>query len=101
MGLCMKIEFAKSLSGHDKDEIYFIQSRDDTYARLVNGKKRTLDAPKRKNKKHIQIIKKIPLEVTDCLAPQLTDDAVRRAIRLYVTLCGGRNKNKEAAKQDQ
>lgn len=91
MGLCMKIEFAKSLSGHDKDEIYFVQSRDDAYAELVNGRKRTLDAPKRKNKKHIQIIKKIPIEVTNCFASRLTDETVRRAIRLYETLCGGRS----------
>lgn len=101
MGLYMKIEFAKSLSGHDKDEIYLVQSRDDAYVKLVNGKKRTLDAPKRKNRKHIQIIKKIPLEVTDCFASQLTDETVSRAIRLYETLCRGENKKQEAAKQDQ
>ncbi len=49
---------AYSLAGHDKDRIYLIIKEDADYVWLVDGEFRTLDNPKKKNKKHIQIIKK-------------------------------------------
>ena len=47
---------AKAKAGRDKDKIYVIYEVDNTYVYLVDGKKRTLDNPKKKKKKHIQII---------------------------------------------
>lgn len=44
----MKIELAKSLSGHDKDEIYLILKQEERFAWLVNGTTHTLLKPKRK-----------------------------------------------------
>ncbi|MBQ5475799.1 MAG: KOW domain-containing RNA-binding protein [Lachnospiraceae bacterium] len=49
-------ELAKSKSGHDKDKIYVIVREEREYVYLVDGKYRTIDKPKRKNKKHIQMI---------------------------------------------
>ena len=49
--------FAISKSGHDKGHLYVIIKTDDEYVYLVDGKIRTLSNPKKKNKKHIQIIK--------------------------------------------
>ena len=46
----------KSLSGHDKNEIFVILREDGEYLYLADGKTRTADKPKRKNKKHVQII---------------------------------------------
>lgn len=51
---------ASSKAGHDKDTVYVIVKEETEYIYLVDGKVRTLDKPKRKNKKHIQIIKKCP-----------------------------------------
>ena len=47
---------AKSKAGHDKDKVYVICDVDDTYVYLVDGRIRLLDNPKRKKRKHVQII---------------------------------------------
>lgn len=48
----------KSLAGHDEGNIYIIVDTDDTYIYVVDGKIRTLDRPKRKKRKHVQLILK-------------------------------------------
>ena len=48
---------ASSKAGHDKDKIYVIIKEDSEYVWLADGKIRTVDNPKKKRKKHIQIIK--------------------------------------------
>ena len=45
-----------SLAGHDKGELFIIISQTGEYVSLVNGASRPLAKPKRKKKKHIQII---------------------------------------------
>ena len=47
---------AKSLAGHDKGDFFVIMEETDEYVLLVDGKLRPFKKPKRKNKKHIQII---------------------------------------------
>ena len=47
---------AKSKAGHDKERIYVICDTDETYVYLVDGKIRPLENPKRKKRKHIQVI---------------------------------------------
>lgn len=45
-----------SLAGHDKGEVFVIIGEDGEYVLLVNGASRPLAKPKRKKKKHIQVI---------------------------------------------
>ena len=47
---------AKSKAGHDKGHVYVILKIDDAYVYLVDGYIRTLDKPKKKKKKHVQLI---------------------------------------------
>ena len=49
---------ASSLAGHDKDKIYLIVGEEKEYVYLADGKAKTCENPKKKNKKHIQVIKK-------------------------------------------
>ncbi len=49
-------EFAVSKAGHDKNHLYMIVNEDERYVYLVDGVNKTLEKPKKKNKKHIQII---------------------------------------------
>ena len=49
---------AYSLSGHDKGSVYLIMKEDADYVYLADGAVRTTDKLKKKNKKHIQVIKK-------------------------------------------
>lgn len=48
----------KSLAGHDAGEVYIIVETDAEFLYLVDGKIRTLDKPKRKKRKHVQLILK-------------------------------------------
>lgn len=49
---------ASSLAGHDRNKIYIIIEETDEYVWLSDGALRPIEKPKRKNKKHIQVIKK-------------------------------------------
>lgn len=48
---------ASSKAGHDKDKIYVIIKEDKEYVWLADGRIKTVDNPKKKKKKHIQLIK--------------------------------------------
>ena len=48
---------ASSKAGHDKDKIYIIINEDAEYVWLADGKLRTVDRPKKKRRKHIQLVK--------------------------------------------
>ena len=50
--------FATSKAGHDKDTVYIIVKEEPEYVYLADGKYKTAECPKKKNKKHIQVIKK-------------------------------------------
>lgn len=47
---------AKSLAGHDRGKIYRIIRVESEYVWLVNGTSHMESKPKKKNKKHIQVI---------------------------------------------
>ena len=53
---------ATSKAGHDKDTVYVIIREEGEYIYVADGRGRTVERPKRKNKKHIQIIKKKRLQ---------------------------------------
>lgn len=73
---------AGSKAGHDKDMIYVILKEEKEYVYLVDGKIRTLENPKKKNKKHIQIIKKEiePSLMEKLQNGQLQDSDIRSVI---------------------
>ena len=78
----MSIEFAKSLSGHDRNQIYLVSQKDDRYVYLVNGTTKPLTKPKKKNRKHIQIIKHISDEITGLFDGEPTDITIKKAIKI-------------------
>lgn len=81
----MKIEFAKSLSGHDKNQYYLILEKKGRFAYLADGKTHTMESPKKKNEKHYQIVKNIPKNILEQFKENesLTDDMIYRAVRAY------------------
>lgn len=50
---------AFSRAGHDKDTVYMIIREEADFVYVSDGKIKSVDAPKKKNKKHIQIVKKV------------------------------------------
>lgn len=75
---------AKSLSGHDKDELYIIISLQGEYVTLSDGGKHPLERPKRKNKKHLQLIKRYDESIRRKLTEgePVTDEEIERFIRM-------------------
>ena len=68
---------AKSKAGHDKGHLYVIYDVDETYVYLVDGEIRTIDKPKKKKRKHVQLIcEKHDIEGKD-------DVAVKRILKLF------------------
>lgn len=68
---------AKSKAGHDIGHIYVILKVDDAYVYLVDGSIRTIDKPKKKKKKHVQLIcKKHELSGID-------DVGIKRILKLF------------------
>ena len=76
---------AASKAGHDKGAIYVIIKEETEYIYLVDGKTRTLEKPKKKNKKHIQIIKKCPdMDLANRIKSGNADDIIiRKFINKY------------------
>ena len=72
---------ACSLSGHDKGEIYLIveETQDSVY--VADGAVRTLDRPKKKNKRHVQIIKKENQRID---ISSVTNEEIKHFIKLYM-----------------
>lgn len=76
-------KFAKSKAGHDKNQIYVILKEDTEYVYLVDGKLKPIDKPKKKRKKHIQIILKEDENVSKKLkqSEMLTNEEIKVAIK--------------------
>lgn len=68
---------ARAKAGHDKDRVYVIVEEDDTYVYLADGKCRTLQNPKKKKRKHIQLIKE-QHSITG-----MDDVAIKRILTVY------------------
>lgn len=73
---------ARSLAGHDKENLFIIIEVRGEYVSLVDGKHRTLEKPKHKNKKHIQVMhdNDVPQRKELIEKLKLTDEAARRII---------------------
>ncbi len=75
--------FAMSKAGHDKGMVYLIVKEEAEYVYLLDGRLKNAEKPKKKNKKHIQIIKK---EADDTLKEKLLNggriynEEIRKAI---------------------
>lgn len=78
------MQFAIIKAGHDMRQIYQVIDEDERYVYLVNGSTRTTDRPKKKSRKHVQLIKRIPEEVLHILEETQIEENLRieRAVRV-------------------
>ena len=80
----MDIKLAVSRSGHDKDSMYVIIKEEANMVYLADGESKPLEKPKKKNRKHIQIIKQLPKEITEVFTQEnFRNEEIKRAIKLY------------------
>lgn len=76
---------AKSLAGHDKGTIYIIAKEQENYLYLVDGEIRCFNMPKKKNKKHVQMIHICDENVMERLCNgTLQDIHVKKMIKEYI-----------------
>ena len=80
---------AAAKAGHDKDALYIIIEETDTSVWLADGKYKTIEHPKRKNKKHIQIWKKQTPQLAAIrekllAGERVRDEEIKRAMKLLV-----------------
>ena len=68
---------AKSKAGHDKGKVYVIYDVDETYVYLVDGIIRGIEKPKRKKRKHVQVI----CEQHDMTS--IDDVGIKRILKLF------------------
>lgn len=71
-------KFVTSKAGHDKGQIYIVLSQDEQYVYLTDGVLKTVQAPKKKSKKHVQPINRM-YDVNETV----TNEGIKRAIKLY------------------
>lgn len=77
---------ARSKAGHDKGHVYVIFQTDEAYVYLIDGSLRKMENPKKKKKKHIQVIyEKYDLSGLD-------DVGIKRILKLFDKETGG-NRN--------
>lgn len=77
---------ATSKAGHDKAEVYVIVAEDEKYVYLCNGRERRQENPKKKSRKHIQIIRtKVNEELQQRLCKGMTvyDEEIKRMIKEF------------------
>lgn len=75
---------AFSKAGHDKRTVYMIIREDAEYVYLCDGRLKTLEHPKKKNKKHVQPIKQgVDLTVREKLLQgcPVRDEEIKKVIK--------------------
>ena len=80
----MNLRLAKSLCGHDKNEIYVVYREENDFVYLINGKTKTIEKPKRKKQRHIQIIKNLPEEIIEMVSQEFTNETAKKIIKHYI-----------------
>ena len=78
-------KFATSKAGHDKTKLYVIIKEDLEYVYLVDGGLKPLEKPKKKRKKHIQIVNRVDETIQNKLETGqiIYNEDIKRAIKLY------------------
>ena len=75
---------AISKAGHDKDSWYVVLNIEGNNVFLINGKNRTIDNPKKKKRKHLQPVGRVPENLQEKLqnGVQWTNEEIKRALKL-------------------
>ena len=78
-------KFATSKAGHDKTKLYVIIKEDSEYVYLADGNLKPFEKPKKKSKKHIQIINRVDETIQNKLenGQIIYNEDIKRAIKLY------------------
>ena len=79
-------KFATSKAGHDKSKMYVIVAEEGDFVFLCDGKYKTLSKPKKKRRKHIQIIdRSVDTELLTKLqkSEKVLDEQIKYALKIF------------------
>lgn len=76
---------AESRAGHDRGKLYVIIKEDEESVYLSDGYVRPLDKLKKKNRKHIQIIRRPMQEIVEKVhkGEEIKNEEIKRVIKLF------------------
>lgn len=76
---------ARSKAGHDIGKLYVVMDVDTEYVYLADGVSQTVDKTKKKKRKHIQIIYKIPALLQEVMSEgrEMQNEHIKKAIKDY------------------
>lgn len=76
---------ARSKAGHDTGKVYVVMQADEEFLYLADGRCRTVDKQKKKRRKHIQIIYRIPAILQEKMekGEELRNEHIQKAIKDY------------------
>lgn len=70
---------AKSIAGHDKNQIFMILREDERDVYLADGLRRGIENPKRKNKRHVQPV----YYKNEAVQAIEKNEDIKRVLKLY------------------
>lgn len=82
-------KLVRSKAGHDKNRLYVVVDEDHKgkadFVMVADGKSKCISSPKRKNKKHLQIVLDMPMpEVPEHVRQKKAiNEEIKRAIKIY------------------
>ena len=62
-----RADIVMSLSGRDKEQLFYVLELQDEYVLYADGKSRRIEHPKRKKKKHIKYVARVDSRVAEKL----------------------------------
>lgn len=76
---------ARSKAGHDTGKVYVVMQADEEFVYLADGRCRTVYKQKKKRRKHIQIIYRIPAILQEKMekGEELRNEHIQKAIKDY------------------
>jgi len=82
---------AWSRAGHDKGNLYMILRVADDCVFLADGKQRTVENPKKKKIKHVQLMYHIPRELKTVDINHIKNEEIKYALKCHLKseLCSG------------
>ena len=75
---------AWSKAGHDTGRLYVIIKVEGEYVFLADGIHKMVAQPKKKNRKHIQHMKKIPISMLNIDPNTVRDEEIKYTIKAYI-----------------
>ena len=63
----LKADVVTTIAGRDAGQLFYVMHAEQEYLYLVNGKDQTLDKPKRKKRKHAQLVLRSETRVAEKL----------------------------------